>query len=465
MPVCLLIEDEVMNRELLERLLSRRGYEIIAAADGKAALEACAGRRPEVVLLDLGLPDVEGLELIPELLKISPLSRIIVQTGLESVESAVAALRAGARHYLVKPFDYDQLLEVVRREANAVSFERLQESDLEGPMFWGSNHVMARLRNTIRKIAKSPFTPTLIEGETGSGKGVIAKELHARTCPSSPFVTLNCAAVPADLLESELFGHEKGAFTGAESRRRGLAELAQRGTLFLDEIADLPLPLQSKLLRFVEDRTLRRVGGEVEISVKCRIVAATLKNLEECVHEGRFREDLFYRLAVVRLMVPPLRERREDLLPLAHRLLEQIAKVAARPLKPLSPAAEDAVMTYEWPGNVRELRNRLERAVVLSEGAQIEAVDLDLVTAPVPAPVQETPELEDEPEMVRRALAAARWNVAKASRQLGVERHWLRYRIEKYGFRRPERRHVGRVADSSAKTTSGLVSENGDHYG
>ncbi len=440
MALCLVVEDEPYSRGALEALLRERGYEVILAEDGQTALTACGSHRPEVIVLDLGLPDIDGLDLLPRLLDVSPLSRIVVQTGRESVQAAVAALRAGARHYLVKPWDRDELLLVLERETAAVSFEQLRDREEPNRMFWGSNRSMAELRNVISRLSRSPLTPVLIEGKTGSGKEMVARELHHSTSSSGPFVTLNCAAVPSELLESELFGHEKGAFTGAEFRRRGLAELAHGGTLLLDEIADMPLPLQAKILRFLEDRTIRRVGGETEIKVSCRIVAATLHDLDACVADGRFREDLFYRVTVVRLRIPPLNDRKEDLLPLAYRLLQAIAKGNGQAPRALSPAAEHALLHHDWPGNVRELRNRLERALVLGQGPRIEVADLDLFPRQVSsetAPGAGLPEQVDDPESIRRALSETRWNVAKTARRLGVERHWLRYRMEKYGLMKP----------------------------
>ncbi|MFB3904835.1 MAG: sigma-54-dependent transcriptional regulator [Acidobacteriota bacterium] len=440
MALCLVVEDELHNRQLLEALLRERGYEVILAEDGQTGLAACRNYRPEVVVLDLGLPDIDGLELLPQLLSASPLTRIVVQTGRESVRAAVSALRAGARHYLVKPWDRDELLLVLQRESEAVSFEQLHDREEPTRMMWGTNRRMLELRNSLARLAQSPLTPVLIEGKTGSGKGMVARQLHEASCPSGPFVTLNCAAVPSELLESELFGHEKGAFTGAEFRRRGLAELAHGGTLFLDEIADMPLPLQTKLLRFLEDRTIRRVGGENEIRVKCRIVAATLHDLDTCVADGRFRQDLYYRVAVVRLRIPALTERKEDLLPLAYRLLEQIAKTTGQVPKALTPGAERALLNHEWPGNVRELRNRLERALVLGQRPRIDVEDLDLYPRSVAVPTvppSSSPEQMDDPDIIRRALTETRWNVAKTARRLGVERHWLRYRMEKYGLMKP----------------------------
>jgi len=317
MPLCLIVEDELAQRRVLADTLKSFGHEVVVSATGAEAIHACLRTPPELVLLDLGLPDVDGLDLIPRVLERAPLARIIVTTGRESVRAAVAALRAGARHYLVKPWELDELAVVVEREARAVDSAESARRLEAGEAYWGRHAKLARVRRHLGRLAAAPSTPVLIEGETGTGKEVLARELHQRTASGGLFVAVNCAAIPADLLESELFGHERGAFTGADSRQRGLVELARDGTLFLDEVGEMPAHLQAKLLRFLEGNRFRRVGGEEELCSPCRIVAATHQDLEAMQVSGAFRPDLFFRLAVVRLRVPPLRERREDLLGLA----------------------------------------------------------------------------------------------------------------------------------------------------
>ncbi|HPC83785.1 MAG TPA: sigma-54 dependent transcriptional regulator [Thermoanaerobaculaceae bacterium] len=435
MALCLVVEDDPRQRAMLEKTLRAAGFEALGAADGRSALAACALHRPEVVLLDLGLPDIDGLELLPLLQTRFPLTRVIVLTGLESVATAVAAMRAGARHYLTKPWQRDELLVVVERELRAVDLaESLERRAGDGGVFWGTHVEMLTLRGQLAKLAAAPRTSVLFEGETGSGKEVLAAELHRQTGARGAFVALNCAAVPSELLESELFGHERGAFTGAEARRRGVAELAREGTLLLDEVADLPLPLQAKLLRFLQEFRFRRLGGEEEISSPCRVVAATHRDLEALVHTGGFRSDLFFRLAVVRLRVPALRERRADILPLCRFLLERICRSLGRPPRALSPAAEQAVLAHPWPGNVRELANRLERAMVLGDEATIQPADLDLGTEiPVPAAISAL----DDPARLRQALERNRWNLARTAREFGVARHILRYRVRKLRLMEP----------------------------
>lgn len=299
---------------------------------------------------------------------------------------------------------------------------------------WNAPQLEA-IRGKLLRIARSPFTPVLVSGETGAGKEVVARELHRLSAPPGPFIPVNCAAVPDELLESELFGHERGAFTGARARRRGLAELADGGTLFLDEVGDMSLSLQAKLLRFLQDHSFFRVGGEQEISIRCRVVAATNRDLEAMMQAGAFRSDLYYRLAVVTLHVPPLRERREDIVPLAYHLQREIATDVGKDPRQLSPAAELALVRHRWPGNVRELRNRLERALILGTEAAIQPSDLDLSPG---SPAQTRGDI-GEPEHLRRVLEEESWVVARAARRLGVPRHWLRYRIRKHGLTRGER--------------------------
>lgn len=430
MALCLVVEDEPRQRKVLESMLRAAGYEAVGVGTGQEALATSALHRPEVVLLDLGLPDIDGLELLPRLQAQAPLTRVVVLTGLDSVATAVAAMRAGARHYLTKPWQRDELLLVVEREVQAVDLleSQARRSSGAGELFWGSHPEILALRTTLGKLASAPRTSVLLEGETGTGKEVLAEELHRQTASGGAFVPLNCAAVPADLLESELFGHERGAFTGADARRRGGAELARGGTLLLDEISEMPLGLQVKLLRFLQGFRFRRVGGEEEIESPCRVVAATHRDLQAQVSARGFRSDLYFRLAVVRLHIPPLRERRADILPLCHDLLLRIAGGLGRSPRPLSPAAEQAVLAHDWPGNIRELRNRLERALVLGDEATIQPRDLDLGIAPPVVRGGAT----DDPARLRHALERNRWNLTRTARELGVERHWLRYRIRKY---------------------------------
>ncbi len=439
MALCLVVEDEVIQRRSLQRLLEENGCQVLTCATGADALDTVVDHLPELVLLDLGLPDADGIELLPKLLAASPLSRVIVLTGNDSVRDAVAALRAGARHYLVKPWDQEELLTVLARERAAVDLEELRRRESDEAIYWGTNRTLASVREMLHNLASSPMTPVLIVGETGTGKEAIARELHRLTSSGGPFVPLNCAAIPRELMESELFGHEKGAFTGADSRRRGVVELANRGTLFLDEVGEMAVELQAKLLRFLQDGSFRPVGAEAELRTRCRVIAATNANLERALEEERFRADLYYRLSVVTLTLPPLRERPEDLLPLAHFLLQRIAHRLGRKPRPFGPRAEAAILGHRWPGNVRELANRIERALVLGNTPAIEPEDLGLNPAEEGTAPRPIAALED-PARLRRLLEEEGWNLSRAARRLGVERHRLKYRVQKFGLRRPDNR-------------------------
>ncbi len=427
---CIVVEDHPGQRKLLVATLDAEGHDTVGVAGGLEALRAVREAPPDVILLDLGLPDSDGLELIPQLLAVAPLTRIVVITGQDDVPTAVSALRAGARHYLVKPCDREELLLVVAREVRVVHVEQARALHDEGPVFWGTTPRIHRIRMQLSRIADSPHTPVLILGKTGVGKEVVARELHRLSGLPGPFVPVNCAAVPDELLESELFGHEGGAFTGATERKRGLAELADGGTLFLDEIGDMSVALQAKLLRFLHDQRFFRVGGEVEITVRCRVVAATNRDLEIMLQAGDFREDLYYRLAVLTLEIPSLKDRVEDIVPLAYHLLRDIATEIGKDPRQLSHAAEEALARHHWPGNVRELRNRLERALILGSDNTIQPSDLDLYVNPPRSPDR----VGNEPDRLRRILEEEAWIVARAARRLGVPRHWLRYRIKKYGL-------------------------------
>jgi len=355
------------------------------------------------------------------------------------VREAVAALRAGARHYLVKPWDRDELLVVLERERAAVDREESRRRQAESDIYWGKDPRIAALRDHLDRVSASPLTPVLIVGETGTGKEVVARELHRRTGAGGSFVAVNCAAVPSELMESELFGHEKGAFTGAEFRRRGMVELTYNGTLFLDEIGDMDISLQAKLLRFLQGGAFRPVGGETELESRCRVIAATNVDLRPRMEAKRFRPDLFYRLSVVTLELPPLGERQEDLLPLAGFLLQRIARRLGRPRRQLSARAEAAIVNHDWPGNVRELANRIERALVLGSSPQIEPEELDL-TKPAGGESRRSLLVLEDPARLRRVLEEEAWNLSRTARRLGVKRHQVKYRIRKFGLRRPENR-------------------------
>ncbi len=427
MALCLAIEDDLSHRELLKKVLELEGYRVVGASTACQGLALVQQLRPDVVLLDLGLPDGDGETLIGPIQEIDPQASIIVLTGYDSARRAVAAFESGARGYLVKPVDHEELLTVIKRELMASGFREAEARRNVDRFFWGSGLEMKRLRETVQRLARSPRTPVLVLGETGSGKEVVAQELHELGHCQGPFIALNCAAVPEGLLESELFGHEPGAFTGAGKRRRGLAELANMGTLFLDEISEMEPRLQAKLLRFLQDGKFRPVGAERESQSTCRVVAATNLQLDTLRKGERLREDLFFRLAVVMLTVPPLRERREDLASLANFLLRRLTLATGRKDLRLSPRALEAILSHSWPGNVRELQNRLERAVVLSRENIITPQDLDLETPAGHPPIHPL----DDPARLIRLLNEEDGNISAVARRLGVPRHLVRYRAHK----------------------------------
>lgn len=428
----LIVEDDPLQQEVLAATINDAGHEASCARTGSEALRICARIRPEVVLLDLGLPDTSGLDLLPELVTSSPLSRTVVLTGTNEVPIAVEALRRGARHYLVKPYQRNELLLVVDREARAGVDSEVTLRDASASYLKSQDPRMVEIWSSLERLAGSPFTAVLLQGESGTGKEVVARELHRLSNMEGAFVPVNCSAIAEGVQESEVFGHEPGSFTGASARRRGVLELAREGTLFLDEIGEAPGALQAQLLRFLEDGSFRRVGGERELTSRCRVIAATHCDLETMVREGRFRQDLLFRLAVVRIEIPSLREREESILPLAHHLLRRLSQQLGRPARQLSSHAEIALRCHSWPGNVRELRNRLERALVLGAGV-IEAADLDLAAPGTGASQGSREPTEAE---LRQALEAEDWVVTRAANRLGVARHWLRYRIERFGLRR-----------------------------
>jgi DNA-binding NtrC family response regulator len=328
----------------------------------------------------------------------------------------------------VKPWDRHELLVTLERELGAIN-RKVSALRSAHDFFWGESEAMRALQVQLKKLAHSPLTPVLLEGETGVGKEMVAQQLHELTQSNGAFAAINCASVPASLMESELFGHERGAFTGAHARRRGVVELANKGTLFLDEIGEMDVALQPKLLRFLQDHRYRRVGGELELTSTCRIIAATNRDLGQLQADGRFRPDLFYRLAVVRVTIPSLTNRLMDLLPLATFLVQSLSATMGKSPKPFAASATEAMLAHAWPGNIRELKNRIERALVLGESEAITAKDLDLKPTPMNTESWGDPR---ERQKILEALQAENWNIAATCRTLGVARHWLRYRMKRH---------------------------------
>ncbi|QJA06157.1 sigma-54-dependent Fis family transcriptional regulator [Thermosulfurimonas marina] len=448
-PLVLLVEDEAPQRALLRKYLERRGFRVAESASAAEALSA-AESLPEIILLDWRLPDEDGLSLLPKLREKSPLSAIIMLTAFATVERAVEAMRLGAYHYLTKPVNLEELILIIekalqeRRLRMEVEDLRRRLSALSPPEVEGvvaESPAMREVLSLIARVAPTEATVLLV-GESGTGKEVLAGLLH-RLSPrkDQPFLKINCAAIPEGLLESELFGHERGAFTGADRTKPGLLEEAGEGTVFLDEIGELPLSLQAKLLRVLQDGTFRRVGGTRELRCRARIVAATNRDLARMVREGTFREDLYWRLAVITLRLPPLRERREDILPLAEHFLREFSRKYGKELQGFSREALQRLLSHGYPGNVRELRNILERAVILAEGPLITERDLtfpeedstELTRKLWELPLPEAVELLER-RRIEEALRLAEGVKTQAAELLGISERALRYKLERYGL-------------------------------
>lgn len=447
----LVVDDEHSQREMLAGFLAKQGYQVKTAESGKIALNHCLESYFEAALIDLRMPEMDGLELLKKLRALNPEIQVVVLTAHGSVESAVEAMRAGAFHYVNKPVDLEELLLTLKsaterhhllvenRELRAVLADALTDPDLvaESPP-------MKEVLSTVARVAGTPST-VLILGESGSGKEMVARALHrASGRDADKFIAVNVAALPETLLASELFGYEKGAFTGAVKKRLGRFELADGGTLFLDEIGDLPSSMQVKLLRALEQKKIERLGGEQSIKLDVRLVSATHVDLEERIATGAFREDLYYRLNVITITIPPLRERKEDILPLVEHFLKKQEKRLGKKIDGLTPAARDLLFYYSWPGNVRELENVIERASVLCRRQAIDVDDLPRLVrderqasgAAAEAPPSST--LRDlETRHIRQVLEQTGWNFKQASLILGIHRNTLRLKIKEYGLENP----------------------------
>lgn len=442
----LIVEDDQGLQSQL-RWCFDESVEVTVAADRDEAIAQFRRTHPQVVTLDLGLPPdpggaTAGFETLSNLLELAAETRVIVITGREEHEHAVNAIAAGAFDYYQKPVDSDTLNFVVDRAFRIAELEaenrRLQQQATTSPLdgLIGASDVMLRVARMVEKVAPTDVT-TLILGETGTGKEILARALHGLSQRSGkPFQAINCAAIPENLLESELFGHEKGAFTGASNQKKGKIEHADGGTLFLDEIGDMPLALQVKILRFLQERVIERVGGSKSIEVDVRVLCATHRDLHAMIGDGSFREDLYYRVSEIALELPPLRDRGGDIVLIATAILNRIAGELGRSLR-FSPDAARALEAWTWPGNVRELENRVKRAAIMSEGKLVQAEDLELSVnsdvEPLPLNLKEVRHVAER-EAVKRALARANGNVAQASRLLGITRPTLYTLLERFGI-------------------------------
>jgi len=442
----LVVDDEPAQRELVRGFLRKQGFDVAEAGGGREAVARFKQEPFDLVLTDMRMPDLSGLDVLEAVRSMSPETAVMIVTAYGTIETAVSAVKAGAADYLTKPLNLDELLHRIHRvrerhqlvAENRELREALAERHrVEGII--GDSGRMQEVLSLVRRVAPSDAT-VLIRGESGTGKELIAKALHyASPRASGPLVKVNCAALAEGLLEAELFGHEKGAFTGAVASRKGRFELADSGSIFLDEIGDLPPHLQVKLLRVLQEREFERVGSSRPIKVDVRLLAATHRDLEMLVREGRFRDDLYYRINVVTILLPPLRERREDLPPLIECFVRAFAEKNGKTIRGLTAEAREALLRYDYPGNVRELENLIERAVVLTRDDVIGPEDLPLTLG---APPPETgadaglvAAVEGlERRMIREALAKANGTQTRAAELLGISERVLRYKLRKYGL-------------------------------
>ena len=430
------------NRELLESLeiyFAEKGYPVATAADGREGLELIKARRPGVAIVDLRLPGLDGLQILQELKKSRIDCRTVVITAFQEMETTVSAIKLGAFDYLHKPIDIDALDAVVAKALSAVpeteSIKVIDEDFKENTIVGRSNELKEIFK--LIGLLSAVKTTVLVVGESGTGKELVARAIHYHsTFAGEPFVAVNCSAIVENLLESELFGHEEGSFTGARATKKGKLEIASGGTLFLDEISELPLHLQAKLLRFMQEREFERVGGNRRIRFNARIIAATNRDLKEMVRKGEFREDLYFRLNVFEITIPPLRRRREDIPLLVEYLVKKINRVTGRSIKRIPVAVVDRLMAHDWPGNIRELENVLTRAVVLAKDDCLqEAVIADLLhkpkelsSAPVSEPLMSLSEIEAR--HIAQVLEYCAGNISRAARILGISRPTLRSKIK-----------------------------------
>ena len=442
----LIVDDEQLIRWSLSSRLKDEGYRTLEAG---TAAEALSQHRDgvDLVLLDIGLPDASGLSVLKQIKETDPDTLVIMLTGETGVQTAVEAMKAGAFHYANKPFDLDEVALLVEKALETTQLRRevrtlrARQAQPYGPeSIVGDSAPIVAVRTMLQKIGVSPASTVLLTGESGTGKDLAAKVIHySSSRASKPFMNITCSALPETLLESELFGHERGAFTGADRQKRGLIESADGGTVFLDEIGEMVPLLQAKLLRFLEEKSFKRVGGAADIKVDVRVIAATNRSLQDEVKKGHFREDLFYRLNVMAVPLPPLRDRRDDIPRLLQFYVDSFNLEFRKKIRGVTPGALKALQAYQWPGNVRELRNAIERAMLLTEGSELTELHFAMLTAAdaelstgmgLPTTGLNLEELERS--LVVQALERSGWNQTKAATLLGLNRDQIRYRIEKF---------------------------------
>lgn len=449
----LIVEDESLIRWSLRQKFQERGFRVTEADTGRRGLEAVENGVFDLVLLDYKLPDVTGLEILRSLRQADADAVVIMMTAYSTIESAVEAIKLGAYDYISKPFQMDQLMFTVdkalettklRREVRELRRHLAEEYGMDAII--GQHASMIQLFDTIRQVARTGVSTVLLRGETGTGKDLVARVIHQQSDRAArPFVNITCTAISETLLESELFGHERGAFTDAKAQKKGLFELADGGTVFLDEIGDMPASLQAKLLRFLEDRQFRRVGGTREISVDVRVIAATNRDIEDAIEAGRFRRDLFYRLNVVSVSLPPLRDRGNDLRLLTSAFVARFATEFKKPVTRVLDAVYEKLHAYHWPGNVRELRNVVERAVLLAKSDRLGPDDLAIIPTGAPSTMGDfdhmslppngfdLSKLHDlETRLLRQAMERSNNNQTQAAKLLHMSRDRLRYQLQKH---------------------------------
>ena len=446
----LVVDDDLAHRTMLRTLITGWGYRVVEADDGEKAIEEVHRQPFDMILMDIRMVKVSGLEALNEIKRFNPAIPVVIMTAFASVETAVKALKDGAYDYLTKPLDFDELRIILDR---TMEHSRLKEenrflketlaSHFDRRELIARSEIMIRLLDTVSQVAPSEAT-VLITGESGTGKEMIAGAIHYNSLrKDGPFIKINCAAITETLLESELFGHEKGAFTGADRRKEGKFRQSEGGTILLDEISEMSLAMQVKLLRVLQERELTRVGGEEVIRINVRVIAATNRDLIKNIEAGRFREDLYYRLNVVSIHVPPLRERKEDIPPIAQHFLNMFADRNRKIIKGFTPRAMDRLLKHPWPGNVRELMNAVERGVVLSRSEYLDEPELPLIQREVPTTndtsskmngTGELPLESVEKETILKVLDTAGGNKSEAARRLGITRRTLHLKLKKYGM-------------------------------
>ncbi len=443
----LVIDDEQLIRRSIAGRLTAAGYRVLEAENGKTAVER-AGLGVDLAILDYRLPDLDGLTVLKQIRDVDPDVLVILLTAYASVDTAVEAMKLGAFHFMNKPFDLDalaamveQALETTRLRREVRQFRASQAAPFSLDRMVGDSLQLREFKSLVERVAASPASTVLLTRESGTGKDLTAKIIHnASARAAKPFVNITCSALPETLLESELFGHERGAFTDARQQKKGLFEQANGGTVFLDEIGEMTAQLQAKLLRFLEEKTFRRVGGTSDMRVDVRVIAATNRTLEDEVKSGRFREDLFYRLNVLPLKLPALRTHSDDVPALVNFYIDIFNKEFKKNVRGVSPSALRGLSLYTWPGNVRELRNAVERAMLLAGGEYLEPVDFPIAGAepaanhPMDLPVNGLILDEVEKSLVRQALERTGWNQTRAAKLLGLNRDQIRYRIEKFAL-------------------------------